>query len=263
MILGGHGARITGLALVLAAVASCGEQVRLGDAILGDATTDGTGGSDGDGDGSTEDRPGSGGADGDAACGSGRVNPNAVVWIGDSWGDHSRHPAHASEGSRPRIGCHWFERRVRRARSTEHQHVGDCGSVQRSRSWSDPGSNSDHGRRGTWDTLTAGGTDSSVAKAVGGFKQLLATAESDGTVQNIIYFLQPELPAIVGVAALRPQLRQACSDSAVPCYFIDLQPLWVGHPEYTAGDGIQASTAGATVIADQIWATLRQHCIAQ
>ena len=86
---------------------------------------------------------------------------------------------------------------------------------------------------------------------------------SDGTVRNIIYFLQPELPAIVGVAALRPQLRQACSDSAVPCYFIDLQPLWVGHPEYTAGDGIQASTAGATVIADQIWATLRQHCIAQ
>jgi hypothetical protein len=32
-------------------------------------------------------------------------------------------------------------------------------------------------------------------------------------------------------------------------------------PEYTAADGIQASPAGANVIADGIWATMRDDCI--
>jgi hypothetical protein len=49
----------------------------------------------------------------------------------------------------------------------------------------------------------------------------------------------------------------------VPCYFIDLQVLWVGHPEYTAPDGIQASDAGARAIADAIWDVMVEHCIAQ
>ena len=44
---------------------------------------------------------------------------------------------------------------------------------------------------------------------------------------------------------------------------VDLQPLWANHPEYTAADGIQASPAGATVIADAIWATMQDNCIEQ
>ncbi len=34
-------------------------------------------------------------------------------------------------------------------------------------------------------------------------------------------------------------MEQACADSTVPCHFLDLQPLWTGHPEYTASDGVQ------------------------
>jgi hypothetical protein len=37
----------------------------------------------------------------------------------------------------------------------------------------------------------------------------------------------------------------------------------VGHPEYTDGSGIQASEAGATVIAEEIWRIMQDNCIAQ
>jgi hypothetical protein len=116
---------------------------------------------------------------------------------------------------------------------------------------------------GTWDTLTDNASDASVARVVNAFDQLLAQLANDGTVEHLIYYLMPELPAIQGVAELRPLLQRACANSSVPCHFIDLQPVWAGHPEYTDGSGIQASEAGATVIADSIWELMQSACIAQ
>ena len=190
------------------------------------------------------------------------MNPDAVVWIGDSWvtipsTQHTRvrDLARAAGALGPdedyvilaapstSIATIATQYSTRQAGPTKIQVLIMDG--------------------GTWDTLTAGGSDSSVAKAASGFKQLLSTVARDGTVTDIIYFLQPELPSIAGVAALRPLVAQACEESTVPCHFIDLQPHWLGHPEYTSADGIQASETGATVIADLIWATMREHCIAQ
>jgi hypothetical protein len=114
---------------------------------------------------------------------------------------------------------------------------------------------------GTWDTLIANGSDASVASAASTFTQHLAKVASDGTVEHVIYFLPPELPGIPGVAALRPLVQQACAQSAVPCHFLDLQPLWSGHPEYT--EGIFPSEVGARVVADEIWAIMQASCIAQ
>jgi hypothetical protein len=116
---------------------------------------------------------------------------------------------------------------------------------------------------GTWDTIVSGGSDASVADVVATFRQFLTQVAADGTVEHIVYYLCPELPGIPGVAALRPLLQQACTDSSVPCHFLDLQPLWAGHPEYTASSGIQSSEAGAKVIADAIWTIMQQSCIAQ
>lgn len=116
---------------------------------------------------------------------------------------------------------------------------------------------------GTIDTIATGGSSASVTSVVTTFNQLLARVASDGTVQKIIYLLVPELPAIYGVAALRPLLQQSCSASTVPCYFIDLNEMWAGHPEYTAANGILPTDAGARVVADQIWATMQAKCIAQ
>jgi len=120
---------------------------------------------------------------------------------------------------------------------------------------------------GTWDPIAAQARGDPIAPAIdqciSTFQDFLAETASDGTVGHIVYFLVPELPTVPGVATMRPRLQQACADSAVPCHFLDLQPLWQGHPEYTAPDGIQASEAGARVIADSIWSIMQNNCIAQ
>lgn len=112
---------------------------------------------------------------------------------------------------------------------------------------------------GTWDTIQASGSDESVAAVQLEFEAFLGELASDGSVENLIYMLMPELPTIPGVAALRPGLMAACERSPVPCHFLDLEPLWEGHPEYTAS-GIQASEAGAAVIAEQTWNILQGGC---
>jgi hypothetical protein len=109
----------------------------------------------------------------------------------------------------------------------------------------------------------AGGSAASVTAVASEFEQFLTKVASDGTVEHVVYFLMPELPMISGVAELRPLLRAACSASTVPCHFLDLQPFWEGNPGYTDGSGFQASVAGATVIADEIWKIMQQNCIAQ
>jgi hypothetical protein len=114
---------------------------------------------------------------------------------------------------------------------------------------------------GTWDTIVDNGSAASVENVVNTFRQHLAKVASDGTVEHIIYFLPPELPSIPGVAALRPPLQQACAESTVRCHFLDLQPLWAGHPEYS--EGFLPSAAGAVVLANAIWAIMQSRCIAQ
>jgi hypothetical protein len=112
---------------------------------------------------------------------------------------------------------------------------------------------------GTWDTLRANGSAESVSQVLLGFEAFLAEVASDGTVGHVVYMLMPELPAIAGVNELRPGLLAACEQSAVPCHFLDLQPIWDGHPEYTA-DGIQASEEGAARIAEEIWKIAGAAC---
>jgi hypothetical protein len=118
---------------------------------------------------------------------------------------------------------------------------------------------------GTIDTIADKGSPASVAGVVTTFKQLLDNVEADGTVEQIVYVLMPELAAIYGVAALRPLVQQACADSTVPCYFLDLQMYWAGHPEYTTmPGGIPLPTdAGAREIATRLWMIMKDHCIAQ
>ncbi|MEI9937884.1 MAG: SGNH/GDSL hydrolase family protein [Pseudomonadota bacterium] len=122
---------------------------------------------------------------------------------------------------------------------------------------------------GTWDPIAAQmlGGSSAVAAAIdnsiSAFEQFLTTVANDGTVEHVVYFLVPELATVPGVATMRPRLQQVCANSSVPCHFIDLQPYWADHPEYTAADGIQSSEAGAVVIADLIWGSMQENCIAQ
>jgi hypothetical protein len=117
---------------------------------------------------------------------------------------------------------------------------------------------------GTLDTFM-NNTSATVSAVAMTFQQLLTTVAKDGTVTAIIYYLMPDLPAITGVQALRPLLQQECEASTIPCYFLDLTPLWTGHSEYTnTVSGIDfPSQAGAAVIGNAIWSIMQEHCIAQ
>ncbi len=117
---------------------------------------------------------------------------------------------------------------------------------------------------GTWDTIQSSGSAASISSVAATFTQLLATVAGDGTVTEVVYFLVPPLSGIPGVDQLRPLLTQACTQSSVPCHFLDLQQLWTGHPEYDTGGTIPVPTsAGGTVIAGALWGLMQASCIAQ
>ncbi len=272
-----------------AVIFSCGgEVVRLGDEEAGAGVAAGTGGSSGAvGAGAATGAVSGGGASGgvsgasggvsgasgmdagpdDAAgapdsCQPGLVKANEVVWIGDTWiyfpgdqytrvQDYARNAGALGDGEGYVVlaqPSHFMADVAQQYRSRE------AGSTKVKVLVMDGG---------TWDTIIGGGSDASVATAADNFAELLAEVASDGSVEQVIYYLMPELPNIPGVAKLREKVQPACEASVVPCYFLDLQPIWQGHPEYTDGSGIQASQAGARAIADAIWAIMQDNCIAQ
>lgn len=261
------------LAIALCTLPSCGSRlIRLGDQTAADSAGDGSGAA---GNGVTAGVGGAmvagpGGAGG--AAGSGDTCPQAqvaageVLWIGDSWiqdpgiqHDRVRDLARAagaiaqnedyfnSAAAASSMGAVAKQYDARESGATKVKVLLMDG--------------------GTWDPIAAQTSGASISAAIDNsistFQSFLAKVAGDGTVEHIVYFLVPELTAVPGVATMRPRLQQACAESSVPCHFIDLQPYWLGHPEYTAPNGIQSSAAGAVVIADLIWATLQDNCIAQ
>jgi hypothetical protein len=198
---------------------------------------------------------------GDAeACVSGSTEANEVLWIGDSWVEFPgtqlsrlRELAQLAGAIGPNES--YASRAVAAATMADivAQYEAQQASGQPVKVLLMNG--------GTWDTIAAQGDDASVASVMATFEQFLSKVASDGSVEHIVYFLQPELPTIPGVAKLRPLLRDACEGSAVPCHFLDLDPIW--QPEYTGAGAIQASEAGGMAIAEAIWDIMQEHCIAQ
>ena len=197
-----------------------------------------------------------------AACPHAQVNASQVLWIGDSWvlvpgSQHTgvRDLARAAGAIGPSDDYTIGAVAAATMAQIADQYASQESSATKVKVLIMDG--------GTWDTLTANGSSASVTSAASTFTELLATVAGDATADQIIYYLMPELPSIPGVAALRPLQQQACAQSTVPCFFLDLQPLWAGHPEYTATDGILPTDAGANVISDAIWAIMQTNCIAQ
>jgi hypothetical protein len=196
-------------------------------------------------------------------CERGRTRGEEVLWIGDSWitipgTQYTRVAAYARDsGALGANENYWIE-------AAPAKGIEDIREQYASRESGSIKVRVLIMNGGTWDTIFAKGSDASVTKVVATFEQLLDEIESDGTVEHIVYFLQPELPTIPGVAKLRPGLMQLCEASSVPCYFVDLEPLWEGNEDaYTDNSGVQASEAGARVIADAIWQVMQENCIAQ
>ena len=246
------------LGLALAVLPSCGgERIRLGDAAVAAGGAGGNAGA-----GSNSDA----GAGGNIPCAAGQVLASEVLWIGDTWiqipgTQHTRvrDLARATGAIGPNEDyANEAAPATDMAAIAQQYRTRESGATKVKVLLMDGG---------TWDPIAAQAKSEPIApaidNAVSTFEAFLAEVASDGTVEHIVYFLMPELPKNVGVATMRPLFRQACAASVVPCYFLDLQPLWLGHPEYTAPDGIQSSEAGARVIADSIWSIMQDNCIAQ
>lgn len=278
-------ARVCRLAVGFSLLTGCsGQSVRLGDvddaagaggtpavAAGGSGATGGseageTGGIDAAGESGAGGAGGNGaegGSGGTAdACVRGVTAANEVLWIGDSWIEFP-----GTQLSRMRelarlagtIGAdESYETRAVAAAG-----ITDIVGQYEAQQASGPPVKVLLMNGGTWDTIGGRGDDASVEHVVVTFDAFLAKVASDGSVEHIVYFLQPELPMIPGVAKLRPLLRDACGGSAVPCHFLDLEPIWQDHPDYTGPSQIQASEAGGEAIAEAIWDIMQEHCIAQ
>jgi hypothetical protein len=258
------------LGVTLVAVPSCGgERIRLGDETAGAGATNtlvgGTGGAGGGSQMVVGPGGGDGGADSGAVCPRAQVLATEVLFVGDSW---VQDPT-MQQGVRDLA-------RAAGAIGPNDDYVDSSAAASDMATIAKQYEARERGTTkvkvllmdgGTWDPIAAQMSGASVPAAIDAavstFQQFLTEVASDGTVEHIVYFLVPELATIPGVSTMRPQLQQACALSAVPCDFLDLQPLWQGHPEYTGPSGIQASAAGGTAIADAIWAIMQAQCIAQ
>jgi hypothetical protein len=238
-----------GCALALAGT-GCGEVIRLGDgptAADGSTTTSGT-------------------PDG-GACPTGLVSANEVVWIGDSYVQSPGTQVTTVEGLARATGAigpndSYVDLSVPGAVMSAiagQYSAQEAGPIKIKVLIMDGGG---------FDLYLGNGSAATVTSVVSAFTQLLANVANDGTVQHVIYFLVPDA-SVPGVAALRagvdggPGIQQACAQSTVPCYFLDLQTIWAQHPEYTASNGVLASDAGGVAIGDAIWSIMQKNCIAQ
>lgn len=105
-------------------------------------------------------------------------------------------------------------------------------------------------------------TIENTARGAGDFFARLA---ADG-VLHAVYAFYPDIPDLqlrAETDALRPLMQQACSDSAVPCHFLDLRPVFADHPEFLASGGLNPTTEGALATAGAIWSLMRDRCVAQ
>jgi lysophospholipase L1-like esterase len=117
-----------------------------------------------------------------------------------------------------------------------------------------------------------------VAAALDAARDLMHTAVSAG-VQDVVYIYYPRIPgSLLGIFATSPNeildyasplARQVCEQAeadtqgALRCHFLDLQPIFEGHPEWFADDGIHENAQGSAVIAREVAALFEAHCIAQ
>jgi hypothetical protein len=105
-----------------------------------------------------------------------------------------------------------------------------------------------------------------IADAANAATDLFAQMASDG-VTHLVYAFYPdyddtELHAEMDL--LRPLIANACTDSAVPCVWVDLRDTFAGHiTDYIEANGVLPNAVGAEASAGTIWGAMKAECVAQ
>lgn len=103
---------------------------------------------------------------------------------------------------------------------------------------------------------------SDFGAAANAAETLLAEMSANG-VQQVVYAYYPDV-ADVGlrerIDTLRTMLEPVCTNSSVPCRWLDLRSHFGEHDEYFAPGGTFPSTDGSRAMAEAIWALLIDGC---
>ena len=103
-----------------------------------------------------------------------------------------------------------------------------------------------------------------IQAAAKGAGQLLRQMADDG-VQHVVYFFYPDPVGNEAVKErldlLRPVIENVCGHVPIACHWIDLRPVFAGHSDYLASDGLVFSDAGASVCSESVWQRLQQRCV--
>ncbi len=115
-----------------------------------------------------------------------------------------------------------------------------------------------------------------VELAVEAGRSLLLEAGLRG-IRDVVYFFYPRVPANTILSEddpneileyALPEARAMCRDAEeytegrLRCRFVDLVPVFDGHPEYFNED-IHPNLLGGRVMAETIWQVMRENCLGQ
>jgi hypothetical protein len=121
-----------------------------------------------------------------------------------------------------------------------------------------------------------------VDKALAAGTELFIRIAGAG-VKDVMFFFYPHVPLGTLVGGVDPngmldyaipRIKAACDGAyqlslqldptkTIRCHFIDMVPVFAGHPEYFAPTDIHPNTAGSKAMAAAIWARMKQDCVAQ
>jgi hypothetical protein len=115
-----------------------------------------------------------------------------------------------------------------------------------------------------------------IANAMTVASELMDTAAAAG-VRDVVYLFYPHIPgggfggmnpnAILDYSL--PMARDLCTgaetrtEGKLHCHFVDLVPVFEGHPDWFADDGIHENSLGSAAMAQEVMKVLKDKCIAQ
>jgi hypothetical protein len=116
-----------------------------------------------------------------------------------------------------------------------------------------------------------------VQKALDAADSLLQRASKAG-IRDVVYFFYPHVPEGTALGGPKPnvildyalpKVRDFCdgveakTGGKTRCTFIDLVPVFEGHPEWFVEGDIHENSDGSKQIAQKVWDVMRSKCIAQ
>ncbi len=104
----------------------------------------------------------------------------------------------------------------------------------------------------------------------------LAVRAAQVGVRDAVYFFYPEVPEGTLIGGLSPneinayarvKAKALCDASEVTagvrCHFVDMLPVFQGHPEYFVPTDIHPNGLGSAAMARAIWAKMKEKCVSQ